>query len=313
MNERIRIRKTDIEVSRFCMGGCPMGCHDWGKVSKDELLGAAHAALDAGINFFDTADVYGMGESERILGEALGARRHESVILSKYGVRLAGSRGTWYDNSRQWAEQAVVSSLRRLNTDCIDIYLVHYRDGITPIEELAETSDRLRTKGYIRYFGFSNLLKQDIQEVRPYKDMFVTVQDEYSLAKRGFECDILELSETLDMTPLTWGSLGQGILTGKYDEQSVFGTNDRRRREVYVNFHGEKLIKNLKIVEAMRTIEKQTGKSLPAIALRFILDTIPGSVTLTGVKNRAQMEDNVQALDWSLSEEHICALNEVSK
>ena len=206
-----------------------------------------------------------------------------------------------------------MSSLRRLNTDCIDIYLVHYRDGITPIEELAETSDRLRTKGYIRYFGFSNLLKQDIQEVRPYKDMFVTVQDEYSLAKRGFECDILELSEALDLTPLTWGSLGQGILTGKYDEQSVFGTNDRRRREVYVNFHGAKLIKNLKIVETMRAIEKQTGKSLPAIALRFILDTIPGSVTLTGVKNRAQMEDNVQALDWSLSEEHICALNEVSK
>lgn len=294
------------------MGGCPMGQYGWGKVSKTDLIDAVHAALDIGVNFFDTADVYGLGESERTLGEALGARRHEAVITSKFGVRFDTEKGTFYDNSGAWSEKSVTASLKRLGTDYIDLYLVHYRDGMTPIEELVHAASRLKEKGYIRNFGFSNVFKTDLEEIKPYQQHFVAVQDEYSLARRENEEDLLSLSSSLDLTPLTWGSLGQGILTGKYDENSVFGPDDRRSRDIYVNFHGEKLKKNLRIVGAMRSISEKTGKTLPAIAARYILDTIPGSVVLTGIKNRRQLEDNVQALGWHLEKEDIDALKGIS-
>ena len=312
MLEQVTLKKSDLTVSRLCMGGCPLGQFGWGKVSKADLIDAVHAALDNGINFFDTADVYGLGESERTLGEALGARRHQVVIISKFGVRIDHEKGTFFDNTREWSEKAVTESLKRLGTDYIDLYLVHYRDGLTPIEELVSTANYLKKKGYIRNFGFSNVFRDDIGEMKLYGSNFIAVQDEYSLARRDHEEDLLTLSSVLDLTPLTWGSLGQGILTGKYDENSVFGPDDRRSRDTYVNFHGEKLKKNLRIVNVMRAISKRTGKSLPAIAVRYILDTIPSSVVLTGIKSRQQLEDNVQALRWHLDEEDIAALKGIS-
>ena len=312
MLEQVTLKKSDLTVTRLCMGGCPMGQHGWGKVSKADLIDAVHAALDIGINFFDTADVYGMGESERTLGEALGSRRHEAVITSKFGVRIDKEKGTFYDNSDLWSEEAVTASLKRLGTDYIDLYLVHYRDGSTSIEKLVYAASRLKEKGYIRNFGFSNVFGQDMEEIKPYVQHFVAVQDEYSLATRDNEEDLVALAAELDLTPLTWGSLGQGILTGKYDENSVFGPDDRRSRDIYVNFHGDKLRKNLQIVDVMRAISRKTDKSLPNIAVRFILDTIPGSVVLTGIKNHKQLEDNVQSLGWHLDADDIEVLKQVS-
>jgi len=312
MLENVTLKKSDLTVTRLCMGGCPLGQYGWGSVNRADLIDAVHAALDIGVNFFDTADVYGLGESERTLGEALGARRHEAVITSKYGVRVDNEKGTFYDNSDVWSEKAVIASLKRLGTDYIDLYLVHYRDGSTSIEELVNTANRLKKKGLIRNFGFSNVFKHDLEEIRPYKEHFVAVQDEYSLARRDNEDDLVTLAEMLDLSPLTWGSLGQGILTGKYDVSSVFGPDDRRSRDIYINFHGDKLKKNLQIVDVMRSISKKTGKSLPAIAARYILDTIPGSVVLIGIKNRKQLEDNVQALGWQLEQDDIDTLKGIS-
>ena len=312
MLETTVLKNSDLAVSRLCMGGCPMGQHGWGKVDKKDLIEAVHTALDIGINFFDTADVYGLGESERTLGEALGARRHEAIITTKFGVRVDLSKGTWFDNTLKWSIQALTESLKRLNTDYVDLYLVHYRDGVTPIEEFVNASLHLKEKGYIRNFGFSNVFRQDIEEIKPFQDYFVAVQDEYSLARREHEQDLLEMSATLDLSPLTWGSLGQGILTGKYDDNSVFGSDDRRSRAAYVNFHGDKLKKNMEIVKVMRSISERIGKPLSAIAARFILDTIPGSVVLTGVKNRAQLEDNVQSLGWHLDAQDIDLLKAIS-
>jgi len=312
--EYIRLEHSDLDVSRICIGGDPMGGHGWGNVSEASLKEAVRFAVDKGINFFDTADVYGLGEAERILGEALGKRRSEVVISSKFGVRRnEDNTKTFYDNSPTWIKKALEGSLRRLNTDYIDVYQLHYRDGVTPIEDIVGTLDELKTKGYIRYYGLSNIYIDDIKDLLPFADKFVSFQDQYSLAYREHESDIFEISSSLCVNPLTWGSLGQGILTGKYNKDVKFDRNDRRSREVYKNFHGEKLLKNLDIVDYMRTIAPTYDKSLAAIAIRFILDYIKNSAVIVGVKSKEQVQSNCEACGWKITDEHIKALCDLSR
>jgi aryl-alcohol dehydrogenase-like predicted oxidoreductase len=293
------------------MGGCPMGGYGWGDSCESELIGAVHTALENGVTFFDTADTYGLGQSEITLGKALGEHRKEVVIATKFGVRV-GNGKTVYDNSPKWIREALEASLKRLNTDYIDLYQVHYRDGITPISVVIETLEELKQKGYIRYYGLSNIHKEDIPELESYIGMFVSFQDEYSLACRKNEDDMIEISRKLQMNPLTWGSLGQGILTGKYDKNSTFEANDRRSRDIYVNFHGEKLLKNLEIVEVMKEIAAKYAKPVSAVAIRYILDFLPESVVLCGAKRPSQILGNVEGMDWELETEDIHKLDEVS-
>lgn len=310
--EYIKLKNSDITVSRLCMGGCPMGGHGWGNVQEADLIEAVHTALDNGITFFDTADTYGLGQSELTLGKALGNHRKEVVIATKFGVRV-GNGKTTYDNSPQWIREALKGSLERLGTDYIDLYQVHYRDGVTPISEVVETLEELKSKGLIREYGLSNMYLKDSEELKGYEGRFVSFQNEYSLACRKHEEDISGLSEAFGMTPLTWGSLGQGILTGKYDKNTVFESNDRRSREIYVNFHGEKLLRNLEIVEVMKGIAAKYEKSVPSVAIRFILDKLNDSVVIAGAKNKGQIISNTEAMDWNLSQEDIYLLDNISK
>lgn len=309
--EYITLRNSDLKVSRLCIGGCPMGGHGWGEVSEINLINAVHNAIDNEVNFFDTADTYGLGKSEETLGKAIKGKRDKVVIATKFGVRVENGK-TFYDNSPEWIEKAVEGSLKRLSTDYLDLYQIHYRDDKTNINEVIEKLEQLKNKGYIRYYGLSNIHKEDINELKSHIGKFVSFQDEYSLACRKNEKDILELSKELELSPLTWGSLGQGILTGKYDINVKFESNDRRSRDIYVNFHGEKLKKNLEIVNVIREISEQTGKSIPSIAIRFILDNIKDSVVLAGVKNSNQLFSNIEAMDWNLSTEQIDELLTIS-
>lgn len=310
--EYITLKNTDLKVSRFCMGGCPLGGYGWGKVSENELVSAVETALENGVNYFDTADTYGLGSSERTLSKGLSSHRHEAVIQSKFGVR-AGNGATFYDNSPRYMRTALEDSLRRLNTDYIDIYVIHYRDGVTPVFEVVEALKSLRTEGKIRYFALSNIHSEDIPELLPFKGEFVSCQDEFSLACRKNENDLLTLQRELLLTPMTWGSLGQGVLSGKYDKNSVFGDDDRRKRDIYVNFHGEKLLKNLEIVEVLKKIAAEHGKSVPSCAVRWILDKLPESVPIVGIKRPEQLLLNLEAYGWQLSEDEMRALDEVSR
>lgn len=310
--EYLTLNHSDLRVSRLCLGGCPMGGHGWGDVQEQELLDAVHAALDGGITFFDTADVYGLGQSERLLGKALGGRRQDVVIASKFGV-VVGQGETHYDNSPDYIRKALEGSLKRLNTEYLDLYQLHYRDGVTPLADVCATLEQLRQEGKIRYFGLSNLHEQDFYEVSSFADHFVSVQDEYSLACRKNERDLQVLRDRFGLTPLTWGSLGQGILTGKYGREVTFASNDRRSREVYVNFHGEKLLRNLEIVETMRPLALSHGKSVAAVAIRFILDFLKDSVVLVGAKRPSQVQSNLEAQGWHLTPEEIAQLDEVSR
>ncbi len=277
--EYIKLRNSDLTVSRLCMGGCPLGEYGWGQVSENDLLNAVAAAVDVGINIFDTADVYGLGKSEENLGKALKGKRQNAVIATKFGVRV-GNEKTFYDNSPNWVRTAAENSLKRLGTDYIDIYQLHYRDGATPISSVVETLEKLKSEGKIRYYGLSNIHKEDIEELKPYSGSFVSFQDEYSLACRKNENDIFDISNRLQLTPFTWGSLGHGVLTGKYDESTVFGEDDRRSRDIYVNFHGDKLKKNIEIVSVLKEIAQKQNVSVSSVAIRFILDYISDSVVL---------------------------------
>ena len=293
------------------MGGCPMGGYGWGNVQESELLDAISEALDKGVNFFDTADTYGLGQSERTLAKGLGERRKNVVIESKFGVRVGGGK-TVYDNSPEYIQTALEESLRRLNTDYIDIYTIHYRDGKTPIADVIGKLDELKTAGKIRHYGLSNIHGNEADELIPYAEKFVCCQDEFSLACRKNEADLFSLQSKLHVTPMTWGSLGQGILTGKYGADVKFGADDRRSREIYVNFHGEKLKQNLRIVEVLKKIAENHGRTVAACAIRWILDTLPESVVIAGVKRPSQLDSNIEAMDWHLGIEEMKELNEVA-
>lgn len=310
--EYTTLQHTDLTVSRLCMGGCPMGGYGWGHVEESELIASVHAALDQGIQFFDTADVYGLGTSERILCKALVTRRQDAIIATKFGVRTENGH-TWYDNSPQWILHACEESLRRLNTDYIDLYQVHYLDGVTETGTIVDTLKSLQKQGKIRWFGLSNICEENIPGLLPYRDQFATVQNQYSLACRDQEEAIGKLQRKLSVTPLTWGSLGQGILTGKYDETVLFGEDDRRSRTTYTNFHGQKLQKNLQIVELLKQIAAEHHKPVSAVAIRFILDWLPGSVVLCGVKRPGQLLGNAEAMGWHLTAEELHQLDLISR
>lgn len=309
--EYLILKNSDLKVSRIGMGGCPMGQYGWGNVQENELIEAVHSAIDLGITLFDTADTYGLGQSEITLGKALGKRRRDVVIASKFGVRIENGK-TFYDNSPEYIEKALDDSLRRLRTDYIDLYQVHYRDEKTPIEDVVDKLESLKKQGKIRYYGLSNIHENDKDELKYFIGSFVSFQDEYSLACRKNERDIRLISDELQMTPITWGSLGQGILTGKYNKNVKFNSDDRRSRDVYVNFHGEKLLKNLEIVDEMKIIGLNHDRPVSAVAIRFILDYLEDSVVLCGAKKAEQIIGNIQGTDWNLSESELDELDRMS-
>lgn len=287
------LENTTLKVSRLCMGGCPMGGYGWGSVREDELLAAIHAALDVGVNFFDTADTYGLGQSERTLAKGLGTHRKAAVIETKFGVR-AGNGQTFYDNSPEYIRKALEGSLRRLNTDYVDVYTIHYRDGKTPIEDVLGELDKLKEAGKIRFFGLSNIHANGMNELRPYAGRFACFSGRTFLSPvERMNRICWRLQDILKTTPMTWGSLGQGILTGKYTKENIdFGADDRRSRDIYINFHGEKLDRNMQTVEVLRKIATERGKSISACAIRWILDSMPGSVVIAGIKRPAQIISN---------------------
>lgn len=289
-----------------------MGGYGWGDVQEKDLLNAIAAAIDNGINFFDTADTYGLGQSEITLAKGLGARRQKVIIQSKFGVRF-GKEGTRYDNSPAYIREALHGTLKRLNTDYVDIYVIHYRDGVTPIADVVDAMQRFQSEGKIRYFGLSNINREMIEEIEPFAGCFVDCQEEYSLACRTHEADLINAQKQLAVTPLTWGSLGQGVLTGKYDRNCSFDQNDRRNRDIYVNFHGDKLIKNLDIVDAMRPIAAHHNVSIAAVAIRFIMDFLSDSVVLVGAKRPSQILSNIESIGWHLAPEDLFKLDTMSR
>lgn len=310
--ETITLKGIDLPLSRLCCGGCPAGEYGWGNVDHDQIQSAIRHACELGINFFDTADTYGLGKSETNMGQALRDVRPKVALASKFGVRVEGGK-TFYDNSPEYIEKALNDSLRRLNTDYIDLYQIHYLDGVTPAEAIMEALLRQKKAGKIRAIGLSNVTPAQAEAFRPFAEEIASFQNHYSLAHRDLEGDIQAVSAALNIRPLTWGSLGQGILTGKYGPDVHFESNDRRSRAIYDNFYGDKLQKNLRIVEAMRPMAQIHNVPVSAVAVRWILQRLPNSVVIAGMKNPHQADSNATALTFQLSKQEMQTLDEVSR
>lgn len=307
----IKLNGMKQASSRLCVGGCPAGEFGWGNVSRAEVEAAMLQSLDMGVNFFDTADTYGLGRSEETLGEVLSAHRSKVILATKFGVRVENGK-TFFDNSPAYIETALSASLKRLRTDYIDLYQVHYLDGVTPVPELMETLIRHKERGQIHAIGLSNIQESDVSAFLPYASELASFQNHFSLAHRDDEQSMHVIATALEISPLTWGSLGQGILTGKYDQGVHFDVSDRRSRPIYDNFYGDKLLQNLRIVDAMRPIAEKYRVPIASVAVRWILDTLSQGVVIAGVKNPSQARDNALAFTFALTADELRALNEIS-
>lgn len=190
-------------------GGCPAGEYGWGQVDHDQIEGALRRAFECGVNFFDTADTYGLGRSESNIGQALRDVRDRVVIASKFGVRVENGR-TFYDNSPAYIERALAASLKRLNTDYIDLYQVHYLDGVTPVDEMMEALLRHKRAGRIRAVGLSNVTPAQAAAFSPYRDEVASFQNHYSLAHRDDEAAMLETARPAGCRAAHLGQSGAG-------------------------------------------------------------------------------------------------------
>ncbi len=305
----LNVPQTEFSFSRIGFGCEQLGMYDWGDVDQNAIKMAIGEALESGINYFDTADVYGLGDSERNLGVFLGNKRKKIHIITKFGVRFK-SKQRYFDNSPKWINSAIEQSLKRLKTDYIDLYQLHFWDGITELDLILETLLRLRDSGKIRAFGFSNLAYSLLINKTEFINHFSSCSYEYSLAEKKNETTIMSLQK--NMIFLAYGGLGQGILTGKYNRNSVFKNNDRRSSGRYANFFGNKLERNLAIVDVLKYISKCYNVSIPSVALRYIIDSISNSSIICGMKNRNQLQSNLEVFTFSLNQSELELLNNVS-
>lgn len=303
--EYIKI-EPGLNVSRLCFGCEQLGLYNWGDLDEGALSKSVAYAVDSGVNFFDTADVYGLGSSERNLSKFLGENLTKVIISTKFGVRFNLSQ-RYFDNSEAWINQALDESLERLGRDYIDIYMMHYWDEITPLDDVLNTLIKLQNKGKIRTFGFSNLVSKQISSQFASKSGVFSY--EYSLVKTEKERIIEKLIG--NSVFMAYGVLGQGVLSGKYFDNQKFKDNDRRSSDKYVNFHGDKLQKNLEIVNRMIIIARKYEVTPAQVALRWVLDRYKNSVVIAGIKNVPQLRDNISIFNWKLDTEDTDTLNKL--
>jgi aryl-alcohol dehydrogenase-like predicted oxidoreductase len=295
--ESIRLPGIEVPVSRVGLGGCPLGGHGWGAFDEAEAVAAVRRAAEMGVTLFDTADVYGLGHSERLLAEALGADRHRLCISSKGGVRRTASGTTYHDTSPRWMRQAVEDSLRRLRLDHVPLYYIHWPDGTTPLEETVTELDRCRAEGKIGAIGVCNVDGTQLAAACEVAAI-AAVQVNYSLLDREAAESLLPTARRLGVPLVTWGSLAQGLLAGRMTAETRFGADDRRSR--YRHFTDDRFPSNVAFASLVREQAEGLGRTAAQVAVRWLLDEPGVGAVLFGAKRPQQVEENVGALGWRL-------------
>lgn len=301
------IGHSDLRVSRLGFGCWQLGGYGWQDTDQKAITEAIRSALELGINFFDTADVYGLGESEKLLAETLATHPlgKNAVVATKFGVRN-NENGSFYDNSKDWILEAVEASLKRLKRETIDLYQIHWHDGKRPLDDIFADLEKLREQGKIRWYGISNIPPSSIVKL---PDGLASFTLKYSLVQRESEAEILSAK---NLSFIAWGSLTQGLLSGKYNRYSKFMESDIRSR-VDSLFAEKNWDYYEPVLEKLKEIAEQNGKTMSQVALRFVLDYIPNSIVLAGIKNMAQLRENSGALGWHLSQRDVVQLAEISE
>ena len=294
----------DLEVSvigygAWGIGGAPFWKNEGDKKSIDSIK----ASFDQGINIFDTAPVYGFGHSEKLIGEALKPVRENVILATKCGLRwdkesLSALRK---DASRKSILEEIDQSLKRLGTDWIDLYQVHWPDVETSHQETMETLLEIQEQGKIRSIGVSNYSAVQIKECSQYAKI-ISLQPEYSLLAREIEKETVPLCIENDIGIIAYSPLSSGVLTGKYDKTTKF--KDWRGKGIIGTFAGEGYTKNISKVDLLKVIALKEGKTCGQMAINWVLRQPGLKTALVGVKNPVQMEENLKSIGWQPSKEN---------
>jgi aryl-alcohol dehydrogenase-like predicted oxidoreductase len=305
---------TGVQVSPLCLGAMMFGA--WGNTDHEDSIRIIHAALDAGINFVDTADVYSRGESEEIVGKALVGRRENVVLASKFHGTM-GDDPNQAGNSRRWIMREVEASLKRLQTDWIDLYQVHRWDPWTDHEETLGALSDLVTQGKVRYIGSSTYPAAQIVKAQWVArdrrlQRFVCEQPPYSILVRGIEADVLPTCKELGMGAIAWSPLAGGWLSGRWRK----GANEltSRRSAMIPQRYDLGLPANqakLEAADALATVAEESGISLIHIALAFVIRHPAVTAAIIGPRTMEQLESQLGAADTQLDASVLDRIDEI--
>jgi aryl-alcohol dehydrogenase-like predicted oxidoreductase len=295
--QHIRLGQTDLEVSRIALGTWAFG-GEWGSFDEQDAKDTIRTALELGINFFDTAQGYGFGVSERLLGEALWStvRRDEVVVATKGGLRMADDTLV-RDASAKWLRSGVESSLRNLGTDYIDVYQVHWPDLHTPAEETAQVLEELVAEGKIRHAGVSNYSPDQMDELAAHGRV-ETLQPPYHMFHRDIEGEILPYTAKHDIGVLVYGPLAHGLLAGRMGPDTTFPPDDWRNHSR--DFTGQNFARNLAVVEQLKGFSQSRAIAVPQLAIAWTIAHPAVHVAIVGARRPAQLEGLVPAADVTL-------------
>jgi aryl-alcohol dehydrogenase-like predicted oxidoreductase len=298
--------KTDLKVSAIGFGCWEIG-GTYGRIDESEFRRAVQAAIDNGITCFDTAEAYGMGVSEDALAQALSGRRRDVSIVTKFGVgydEMPNRR----DSSRGRVMASIEKSLQRLRTDRVDVYLVHWPDPGTPLDETMHALDDIVRQGKARYIGVSNFRLAQIEECMRLRPIEV-VQYGWNMFDRRMQAEIFPYCEAKQIGVMAYGSLAYGMLSGTFDAGMQFEESDWRSRGGMVGnlnlfrtlFGPEHFPRNLDAVADLRRLAAKYDKTLPQFALRWTLSNPAIGTALVGFRTPAEVRENLGALGWEIS------------
>ena len=307
--------RTGVKVTPLCLGAMMFG--SWGNPDHDESIRIIHRALDAGINFIDTADVYSGGESEEIVGKALAGGRREDVVLATKFHGAMGEGANRRGNSRRWIMEEVDNSLRRLQTDWIDLYQVHRPEPDTDIDETLGALTDLVLAGKVRYIGSSTFPPSEIVEAqwvaqRRARERFVSEQPPYSLLVRAVETEVLAVCERYDMGVIPWSPLAGGWLTGAYRKDRDVPTSRRAQRlpqRYDLTLPGNQ--RKLDAADALARLADEAGISLIHMALAFVIRHPAVTAAIIGPRTMEHLESQLGAADVQLSDELLDRIDEI--
>jgi aryl-alcohol dehydrogenase-like predicted oxidoreductase len=308
--------RTGVEVSELCLGAMMFGV--WGNPDHDDSVRIIRRALEGGINFIDTADVYSAGESEKIVGKALaeGKLRRDVVLATKAHGQMGTDRNA-RGNSRRWITAEVENSLRRLGTDYIDLYQIHRPDPTCDVEETLSALTDLVRAGKIRYFGSSTFPAHEIVEAQWVADRrnlgrFVCEQPPYSILARGIERDVLPVAQKYGMGVIPWSPLNGGFLSGRY-RTGVTPEPSHRDRIRAARGGGESPAEHIKreAAELLGDLAEKFGLTVVDMALAFVLDHPAVTAAIIGPRTMEQLESQLSASEGELPEELLDAIDAI--
>jgi aryl-alcohol dehydrogenase-like predicted oxidoreductase len=289
--------------------GCMGMSQSYGTADRDESIATIHRALELGVTFLDTADVYGDGSNEELVGEAIAGRRDEVQLATKFAMSRRDGGPNKIDGRPEYVRQCIDASLRRLRVDRVDLYYQHRVDPTVPIEDTVGAMAELVQQGKVRHLGLSEASATSLRRAAAVHPI-TALQSEWSLWTRDLEEEVLGVARELGIGIVPYSPLGRGFLTGTITSREQLGDDDFRAG--HPRFQEDTLQANLRLVEAVRAMAKDKGVTPAQLALAWVLAKGPDVVPIPGTKRRRYLEDNVAAADVELTDEDLARLEEIA-